>query len=139
MSRPAPPPGYGTHGNVPSWSVADFRLIADWVSADPARVEALSAPRPELLAQIFGPMNEVWVGGSRRDRHEVWRADAEGVPVWLLASKRGTVIEFEHVGNQWNGSIPQRDVEKVLRFVVRLYERLADVRTSARSFRTRKG
>lgn len=124
---PASTPRHGEDNPVPTWNIRNFRPISDWMAGCFSRVTALTSDRVEVLEQILGPKHQTWVGGSDRYRHTIWRADADGVPVWVLASKRGLSFEMEHKGTPWDGTIPKTEIQKVLMFLAKLYLRMEEV------------
>ena len=122
-----PPPRYGQDNAPRTWAIGNFPEIRHWLAASADRGFVLHGNRPKILTSVLGPQHQTWVGGSGRHRNSVWRADAEGIPVWVLCSKRGTTYEFEHPGNPYDMSIPREDIDKVLGFLARLYLLMEEV------------
>jgi hypothetical protein len=112
---------------IHTWKFDNFRPVVEFLTRSPERITVLCESRPELLTEILGPKRQTWVGGSRYARFFIWRADAEGLPIWILCSKFGTSYELEHAGTPWNGEITDVEQAKLVRFLARLYLQMEDL------------
>lgn len=121
---------YGSANAEPCWPVGNYRRVFDWMSGPNLRSTKLWGSRPDLLAQVLGPSVQTWVGGSGRYRNSVWRADADGIPIWVLCSKRGTSYEVEHPQASWDGGLSPDEEDKVLGFLARLHIQLEELEPS---------
>lgn len=99
----------------------------DWLKVSPERSSVLFGASAETLTEVFGPPVQHWVGGSGRYRHKVWLADADGIPVFVLNSKRGTVYEVAHPEKPWGDGLSPDDRARILALVAEMYLRFEEV------------
>jgi hypothetical protein len=86
----------------------------------------LTGSNAKAFTAILGPKQQTWVGGSGRHRHAIWCVDVDGLPIWVLVSVQGSTYEIEHLGNPWDGSIVEDDMQKLKRFLLWLIDRLSE-------------
>ena len=108
---------YGEGNPNRTWSIGKFERIRTWVNADPSRSFRLFASRVE---SALGVRDHFWYGGPGNYRHEVWPCEHEGLRIWVLSSKLGVTYEFESPETPWNGSVPDKDLDKVIGFLAQL-------------------
>jgi hypothetical protein len=118
---------YGDFSGESTWSEAMFPEVNNWLQEDRSRTTVLYSQRPHLLTAILGPRHQVWTGGSDNFRYKIWRVDAEGLPVWVLCSKRGTSYSVEHQGNIYDGTMPADVSDRLLRLLARLYVQMEEL------------